>query len=176
LKAKNERLRAEIAMWDGVLNTPPGTNAINIVEEGISPAASLVKGVDPDADLSETGPPTNTSATKRAVSPTASLSKWVDPDTVPAKKGPPTNPDTDLSETGPPTNLNVTERERERELSNSIIAERSQPRYSSNRDPPLPILMSQREQSLQQRHYRNESIQTLSKQRLVLKTKLILRN
>jgi hypothetical protein len=73
---------AEIARRDGVANTLSGTNAINITEEGISPTASLVKGVNPDTDQSETGPPTNTSVTERANSPTASLSQGVDPDAV----------------------------------------------------------------------------------------------
>jgi hypothetical protein len=97
LKAKNERLRAEIAMRDSVLNTLPGTNAINVTEEGISPTASLVRGVNPDTDLSETDPPTNTSVTERASSPTASLSKGVESDTV-------------LAETVSPADTNVTER------------------------------------------------------------------
>jgi hypothetical protein len=65
LKAKNKRLRAKIAMRDGVLNTLPGTNAIHTTEEGIFPTASLVRGVDPDTDLSETGPPNDTSITER---------------------------------------------------------------------------------------------------------------
>jgi hypothetical protein len=88
---------AEITRRDGVVNTLSGTNAINIAEEGISPSVSLAKGVDPDTDQSETGPPTDTNVTERATSPTVSLSQGVDPDTV-------------RTETGPPTDTNVTER------------------------------------------------------------------
>jgi hypothetical protein len=97
LKAEAERLMPEITNSNGAVNTPPGTNAINITEEGISPTVSLARGVDPDTDQSETGPPTDTNVTERATSPTVSLSQKVDPDTV-------------QTETGPPADTNITER------------------------------------------------------------------
>jgi hypothetical protein len=96
-RAKIKRLTAELAKRDGVLNTLPSTNANNVTEDGISPPASLAKGVNPDTDLSETGPPNDTNVTERASSPTASLSKGVESDTV-------------LTETIPPANTNVTKR------------------------------------------------------------------
>jgi hypothetical protein len=65
LKAEVERLATEIARRDGVINTLPGTDGTNVAEEGISPTSSLAKGVDPDTDQSETGPPTDTGIAER---------------------------------------------------------------------------------------------------------------
>ena len=97
MKAENERLRAEFARRDSVLNTLPSKNANNVTEDAISPPASLARGVDPDTDLSETGPSNDIDVTERAGSPTASLSKGVGSDTV-------------LAETVSPTDTNVTKR------------------------------------------------------------------
>jgi hypothetical protein len=84
-------------MRDGVANRLPSTNANHVAVDATSPPASLAKGVDPDTDLSETGPPNDISITGRASSPTAPLSKGVKSDTVHAA-------------TVSPADINITER------------------------------------------------------------------
>jgi hypothetical protein len=53
MQAKVARLKAELAR---VLNSPPSTSANDITEDAMSPSTSLVMGVDPDTEISETGP------------------------------------------------------------------------------------------------------------------------
>jgi hypothetical protein len=97
MQAKVERLEAEIVRQDSVLNSPPNTNANNVTEDAISPPMSSATGVDPDTEISETGPPKDINVTERASSPKASLLKGVESDAV-------------HTETVSPTNASVTER------------------------------------------------------------------
>jgi hypothetical protein len=82
MQAKVTRLKAEL---DHVLNSPPSTSVTNITEDAISPSTSLAMGVNPDTEISETGPPKDINITEKASSPKASLSNGVQSDTVRAE-------------------------------------------------------------------------------------------
>jgi hypothetical protein len=96
---RNESQEQETQGWT-VFQTHyqvPMPTTLRRSEDAMSPPASLARGVNPDTDLSETGPSNNINVTERADSPTASLSKGVKSDTV-------------LAETVSPTDTNVTKR------------------------------------------------------------------
>jgi hypothetical protein len=104
--------------------------------------------------------PTSTNAnnvTEDAISPSALLVTGVDPDT-------------ETSETGPPKDSNVMGRASSPKASLSMGS--NQILLAQRLFPPT-ILTLQRDQSLQQHHYHNKSIQPLCKQRLVPKAELI---
>jgi hypothetical protein len=97
MQAKVERLRAELARRDSVLTSPPSTNANNVTEDAMSPPMSSATGVDPDTEMSETGPPKDINVAERVGSPKVSFSKGVESDTV-------------HTETVSPTDTSITER------------------------------------------------------------------
>ena len=95
-----------------------------------------------------------------ATSPAASLATGVDPDT-------------ETSETGPPKDINVAGRA---SSPKSSLSKGSNRTLLVQRLFPLMTLTLRREQSLQRHHCRNELIQPLCKQRLVLKAEFVTRN